>query len=66
MATKWTIDGVKAALAAKKVSAREITTAFYKSIEARNGELNAYLALSPERAYAQADKIDALVLAAFL
>jgi aspartyl-tRNA(Asn)/glutamyl-tRNA(Gln) amidotransferase subunit A len=61
--TNWTIDGVKAALVEKKISAREIATDFYKSIKARNGELNAYLALSPERAYAQADKIDALVAA---
>jgi len=63
MATNWTIDGVKAALAGKKISAREVTTDFYKSISARNGELNAYLTLSPERAYAQAEKIDALVAA---
>jgi aspartyl-tRNA(Asn)/glutamyl-tRNA(Gln) amidotransferase subunit A len=59
----WTIDGVKAALAAKRLSTREITTDFYKNINARNKELNAYLALSPERAYAQADKIDALIAA---
>ena len=63
MATNWTIDGVRAALAGKNISAREITADFYKSISARNGALNAYLALSPERAYAQADKIDALVSA---
>src|SRR5499426_2732239 len=59
--TTWTIDSVKSALAAKKVSARELAAEFYKRIDARNPELNAYLALSPERAYAQADKIDALV-----
>ncbi len=61
--TTWTIDGVKTALAAKKVSARELAADFYKRIEARDSELNAYLALSPERAYAQADKMDALVAA---
>src|SRR5258708_31361550 len=59
----WTIDGVKSSLAAKKISTRELTTDFYKSINPRNPELNAYLALSPERAYAQADKIDALIAA---
>jgi aspartyl-tRNA(Asn)/glutamyl-tRNA(Gln) amidotransferase subunit A len=32
----------------------------YRRIEARNGELNAYLTLCPERAYAQADRVDAL------
>jgi aspartyl-tRNA(Asn)/glutamyl-tRNA(Gln) amidotransferase subunit A len=63
MAANWTIDGVKTALTAKKVSARELAADFFKNIGARNKELNAYLALSPERAYAQADKIDALVAA---
>ena len=63
MTETWTIDSVKEALAAKKVSARELTSEFYKRIELRNSALNAYLALSPERAYAQADRIDALVSA---
>jgi aspartyl-tRNA(Asn)/glutamyl-tRNA(Gln) amidotransferase subunit A len=61
MATNWTIDGVREALAAKKISARELAADFYKRIQARNPELNAYLALSPERARRQTDKIDALV-----
>src|SRR5262249_21618124 len=34
---------------------------YYRGIQARNPELNAFLALSQDRAYAQADKIDALV-----
>jgi aspartyl-tRNA(Asn)/glutamyl-tRNA(Gln) amidotransferase subunit A len=63
MTTNWTIDGVKNSLKARKASARELTTDFYIKINARNPELNAYLELSPERAYAQADKIDALVAA---
>ena len=63
MATTWTIDGVKEALAAKKISARELLGDFYRRIEARNPELNAYLALTPERARRQADRIDALVAA---
>jgi len=63
MSTNWTIEGVREALAAKKVSARELAGEFYKRIAARNPELNAFLALSPERAYAQADKIDGLVAA---
>jgi len=63
MTTSWTIDAVKEAVRAKKVSARELTAEFYKRIAAHNRELNAYLALSPERAYTQADKIDALVVA---
>jgi aspartyl-tRNA(Asn)/glutamyl-tRNA(Gln) amidotransferase subunit A len=59
----WTIDGVKEALAAKKISARELTAEFYKRIATRNGELNAFLTLCEERAYAQADRVDALIAA---
>jgi aspartyl-tRNA(Asn)/glutamyl-tRNA(Gln) amidotransferase subunit A len=61
--TNWTIDDVKEGLAAKKVSARELAAEHYERIAARNPELNAFLALSQERAYAQADRIDALVAA---
>src|ERR1700677_1236413 len=57
----WTVAGVRAALEAKKISARELAGEFYKRIGARNTELNAFLTLSPERAYAQADRIDATV-----
>ena len=32
MGTNWTIDGVKEALAAKKISARELAADFYKRI----------------------------------
>src|SRR2546422_6476282 len=63
MKANWTIDGVRETLAAKKISARELAADFCTQIEARNPELNAYLALSPERARRQADKIDALVAA---
>jgi aspartyl-tRNA(Asn)/glutamyl-tRNA(Gln) amidotransferase subunit A len=57
--TAWTIASVQEALTAKKVSARELATEYFGRIEKRNPELNAYLALSPERAYAQADRVDA-------
>src|SRR5579859_2118440 len=63
MPTTWTIDGVKEALAAKKISARELLADFYKRIEAKNPDLNAYLALTPERARRQADRIDSLIAA---
>ena len=63
MATTWTIDGVKEALAAKKISARELLGDFYRRIETRNPELNAFLDLTPARARRQADRIDALVAA---
>jgi aspartyl-tRNA(Asn)/glutamyl-tRNA(Gln) amidotransferase subunit A len=61
MATNWTIDTVRDALSSKKLSARELAAEFYDRIEARNKELNAYLTLCPERAYAQADRIDSLL-----
>ena len=58
---EWTIDSVREALAAKRISARELTAEFCQRIERRNRELSAYLALSPERAYRQADYLDGLV-----
>ena len=61
--TRWTIESAREAIAGKKMSARELATEHYKRIEARNPELNVFLALSPERAFAQADKIDAMVKA---
>jgi aspartyl-tRNA(Asn)/glutamyl-tRNA(Gln) amidotransferase subunit A len=57
-ASTWTVSSVREALESKAVSARELTAEFYSRIEKRNPELNAFLALSPERAYAQADRID--------
>lgn len=63
MTAPWTIASVREALSAKKVSARELAADFYKKIDARNTELNAFLTLCPERAYAQAEKTDALIAA---
>src|ERR1700730_18437433 len=63
MQTNWTIDAIRAALAAKKVSARELAADYYERIDARNRELNAYLTFSQDRAYGQADHVDALVAA---
>ena len=60
-AAAWTIPSVRAALTAKKISARELAAEFYGRIDRRNPELNAYLTLSPERAYAQADRIDTAI-----
>lgn len=56
----WNIGSIRKALETKKISARELTQEFYSRIEKRNRELNAFLTLSPERAYAQADRIDAM------
>ena len=60
-APAWTIASVREALASRKISARELAADFFARIEKRNPELNAYLALSPNRAYAQADRIDGLI-----
>ncbi len=57
----WTIDSVRTALGARKLSARELTAEFYARIEKHNPTLNAFLALSLDRAYAQADHIDAQI-----
>jgi aspartyl-tRNA(Asn)/glutamyl-tRNA(Gln) amidotransferase subunit A len=57
----WTIARVRDALLAKKTSARELAKDFYARIERRNPELNAFLALCPERAYTHADRVDAAV-----
>src|ERR1700751_2517828 len=57
----WTISGVRDALQAKEISAHELTKDFFARIENRNRELNAFLALSIDRAYAQADRIDAML-----
>jgi aspartyl-tRNA(Asn)/glutamyl-tRNA(Gln) amidotransferase subunit A len=57
----WTIPAVRAALESKKISARELVKDSYARIEQHNRDLNIFLALSPDRAYSQADKIDAAV-----
>ncbi|HUO36322.1 MAG TPA: Asp-tRNA(Asn)/Glu-tRNA(Gln) amidotransferase subunit GatA [Candidatus Acidoferrum sp.] len=60
-AHSWTVTSVREALLERKISARELAVEFFKRIDARNGELNAFLALSPERAYRQAERIDTLI-----
>ena len=51
------------ALETRRISARELTAEFYTRIRKRNPALNAYLALCPERAFAQADQLDARISA---
>jgi aspartyl-tRNA(Asn)/glutamyl-tRNA(Gln) amidotransferase subunit A len=60
-AAPWSIASVRAALLAKKISARELAQDFLKRIDERNPALNAYLTLSPERALAHADQTDAAI-----
>ncbi len=59
--TAWTVASIRSALQAKTISARELASEFFSRIERRNPALNAYLTLSPERAYAQAERIDAAI-----
>jgi aspartyl-tRNA(Asn)/glutamyl-tRNA(Gln) amidotransferase subunit A len=63
MSEAWTINSVREAIAAKKASAREIAAEYYRRIAEQNGKLNAFLTLCENRAYAQADRIDALMAA---
>jgi aspartyl-tRNA(Asn)/glutamyl-tRNA(Gln) amidotransferase subunit A len=63
MTTMNTISEVREAIEARKVSAREVAAEYFKRIAARNRELNAYLVLCEERAYRQADRVDALLAA---
>ncbi len=46
---------------AREVSAREVTQAFLDRIAARDGAIGAYLRVTPERACADADAIDAQI-----
>lgn len=52
---------MRAALWAKQISARELAQEFFVRIDRENPRLNAFLTLSPERAFAQADRIDAMI-----
>jgi aspartyl-tRNA(Asn)/glutamyl-tRNA(Gln) amidotransferase subunit A len=56
-----TIDGVRAAMAAGQASATVLAELHYARIESKDVEINSFLALSRERAIAQAAKIDGMV-----
>jgi len=43
---------------ARELSAREVTVGFLERIAARDGAIGAYLRVSPERALAEADRVD--------
>jgi aspartyl-tRNA(Asn)/glutamyl-tRNA(Gln) amidotransferase subunit A len=55
-----TIEGVRAAVASGETTATALAEQHYVRIEAGDGEINSFLALSRERAMAQAARIDAL------
>jgi aspartyl-tRNA(Asn)/glutamyl-tRNA(Gln) amidotransferase subunit A len=58
---KWTVASIRTSLAAKKISARELAKDFLARAEKRNGALNAFLTLAPERARAQAGRVDTMI-----
>jgi aspartyl-tRNA(Asn)/glutamyl-tRNA(Gln) amidotransferase subunit A len=53
-----TIDAVRGALASGEMKASALAELHYARIDSRDGEINSFLALSRERAMAQAAKID--------
>jgi aspartyl-tRNA(Asn)/glutamyl-tRNA(Gln) amidotransferase subunit A len=57
----WTVASIRDALTSRKISARELAAEYFSRIEKRNPELNAYLALSKQRANDQAARVDAMV-----
>ena len=56
--TELSIADLRDRLRAGDVSAREVTDAYLEAIDARNGELNAYVAVTHERAREMADASD--------
>src|SRR5258707_8154847 len=56
-----TIDGTRAAIAAGETTATALAELHYARIESKDHEINSFLALSRERAMAQAAKIDGMV-----
>ena len=55
----FSIANARAALRAKRISARELTDAHLNAIADLNPRLNAFITVTPERAQAQADVADA-------
>src|SRR5262249_34876197 len=63
MSSHWTIESAKQAIAAKRISARELAAEHYNRIGPRNPDINASPALRQDRASPQAEKMAALVAA---
>jgi aspartyl-tRNA(Asn)/glutamyl-tRNA(Gln) amidotransferase subunit A len=55
-----TIDGVRAAVASRAMTATAVAELHYARIDSHDGEINSVLALSRERAMVQASKIDGI------
>ena len=58
-----TVRQIRDGLSAKQFSARELADAAFAEIEAQDKDIHAFLELTPELAFTQADKIDAAVAA---
>src|SRR5690349_6241515 len=56
--SKWHISDVREALQKKQASAREICSAALARVKEENPKNNAFLAITEERALAQADAVD--------
>ncbi len=56
--TSLTIDAARSGIQDRKITARALTEAHYEQIQKEDGQVGAFLTLSKERAFAQADKID--------
>jgi aspartyl-tRNA(Asn)/glutamyl-tRNA(Gln) amidotransferase subunit A len=61
--TKLTISQVRESLTRKECSAEELVKAHLAQIERKDKDVRAYLTLSPDRALAQAGKIDRMISA---
>ena len=59
MTLEFTLSGARDALRARRISARELTSAHLAAISALDPTLNAFITVTPEAALAQADAADA-------
>ncbi len=55
-----TVDASRTEVLEKQTTAKALTEAFYRKIEAEDAKIGAYLALSKHRAYAEAEHVDTL------
>ena len=56
--TELTLAEIRERLRRREIAARELTEKHYRRIDRRDPEIHAYLALCPDRAYAQAEALD--------
>ncbi len=56
--TSLSIDGARAAIQERVTSARALAESYYERIQKEDGQIGAFLTLSKERAFQQADRID--------